>query len=82
MAGDLAQSRQSLLRAEKQATLGSLVPVLAHNIRNPIAAIRATAQVINDPAFSEETKEDIAGIIATTDRLERWTRLCFLTCIR
>ena len=74
MASDLAQSRQSLLRAEKQATLGSLVPVLAHNIRNPIAAIRATAQVINDPALSAETKEDIAGIIATTDRLERWTR--------
>ncbi len=74
MASDLAQSRQSLLRAEKQATLGSLVPVLAHNIRNPIAAIRATAQVINDPALSAETKEDIAGIIDTTDRLERWTR--------
>ena len=74
MASDLAQGRQSLLRAEKQATLGSLVPVLAHNIRNPIAAIRATAQVINDPALSAETKEDIAGIIDTTDRLERWTR--------
>ena len=74
MASDLAHSRQSLLRAEKQATLGSLVPVLAHNIRNPIAAIRATAQVINDPALSAETKEDIAGIIDTTDRLERWTR--------
>lgn len=74
MASDLAQSRQSLLRAEKQATLGSLVPVLAHNIRNPIAAIRATAQVMNDPALSDETKEDIEGIISTTDRLERWTR--------
>lgn len=74
MASDLAQSQQSLLRAEKQATLGSLVPVLAHNIRNPIAAIRATAQVMNDPMLSEETKEDIAGIIRTTDRLERWTR--------
>ncbi len=74
MASDLAESRQSLLRAEKQATLGSLVPVLAHNIRNPIAAIRATAQVISDPALTAETKEDLAGIIATTDRLERWTR--------
>ena len=74
MARDLAESRQSLLRAEKQATLGSLIPVLAHNIRNPIAAIRATAQVISDPALTAETKEDLAGIIATTDRLERWTR--------
>ena len=73
MASDLADNRQSLLRAEKQATLGALVPVLAHNIRNPIAAIRATAQVISDPALSAETKEDIAGIISTADRLERWT---------
>ena len=74
MASDLAQSRQLLLRAQKQATLGSLVPMLAHNIRNPIAAIRATAQEISDPALSDETKEEIAGIISTTDRLERWTR--------
>jgi signal transduction histidine kinase len=73
MAHDLAESRQSLLRAEKQATLGALMPVLAHNIRNPIAAIRATAQVISDPALSAETKEEIAGIISTADRLERWT---------
>ncbi len=74
MANDLAESRQSLLRAEKQATLGSLVPVLAHNIRNPIAAIRATAQMISDPALTPETREDLAGIIAAADRLERWTR--------
>jgi signal transduction histidine kinase len=74
MAHDLAESRQSLLRAEKQATLGSLVPVLAHNIRNPIAAIRATAQMISDPALTQETRDELSGIIATTDRLERWTR--------
>ena len=74
MAKDLAESRQSLLRAEKQATLGSLVPVLAHNIRNPIAAIRATAQMISDPSLTQETRDELAGIIATTDRLERWTR--------
>jgi signal transduction histidine kinase len=74
MAADLVESRQSLLRAEKQATLGSLVPVLAHNIRNPIAAIRATAQVMSDPAMTQETRDDLAGIIETTDRLERWTR--------
>ncbi len=74
MASDLSEGRQSLLRAEKQATLGSLVPVLAHNIRNPIAAIRATAQVMSDPALTQESRDDLAGIIATTDRLERWTR--------
>lgn len=74
MARDLAESRESLLRAEKQATLGALVPVLAHNIRNPIASIRAAAQVIGDANLSAELREDLAGIIDTADRLERWTR--------
>ncbi len=74
MASDLSDSRESLLRAEKQAALGSLVPVLAHNIRNPLAAIRATAQMMTDPALSLESKEDLQGIIHSADRLERWTR--------
>jgi signal transduction histidine kinase len=72
-AADLAASRASLLRAEKQAALGALVPVLAHNIRNPIASIRATAQVLNDASASDEVREDMEGIISTADRLERWT---------
>ena len=73
MAQDLAASRASLVRAEKEATLAALVPVLAHNIRNPLASIRATAQVASDPALPEEVREALAGIISTTDRLERWT---------
>ncbi|MGH8750580.1 MAG: sensor histidine kinase, partial [Burkholderiales bacterium] len=73
MADDLASSRESLLRAEKQAALGALVPVVAHNIRNPLASIRATAQILNDPALSGELREGLTGIIHTADRLERWT---------
>ena len=30
--------------------------------------------MISDPALTPETREDLAGIIAATDRLERWTR--------
>jgi signal transduction histidine kinase len=73
MATDLAASRASLIRAEKEATLAALVPVVAHNIRNPLAAIRATAQVIDDSSLPAEVGEGLQGIIATTDRLERWT---------
>ncbi|HKK16012.1 MAG TPA: HAMP domain-containing protein, partial [Gammaproteobacteria bacterium] len=35
MAGDLDASRSALIESEKQAALGALVPVVAHNIRNP-----------------------------------------------
>lgn len=73
MAAELASSRELLLRAEKQATLGALVPVLAHNIRNPLSSIRATAQVLDDPALPEEVRQGLADIIGTADRLERWT---------
>jgi signal transduction histidine kinase len=73
MAEDLADSRDALVRTEKQAALGLLVPMLAHNIRNPLASIRATAQVIDVPESDNDTKESINGIINTVDRLERWT---------
>lgn len=73
MAADLAASREALLCAEKQATLGALVPVVAHNIRNPLASIRATAQVIDDAALPADVREGLAGIIAAADRLDGWT---------
>jgi signal transduction histidine kinase len=71
MADKLASSQETLVRTEKQAAQGLLVPMLAHNIRNPLASIRATAQVIDSP--DAETLESLTGIISTVDRLERWT---------
>lgn len=73
MAGDLAQSQEALVRSEKQAAQGALVPMLAHNIRNPLASIRAVAQVANTPDITQDTRESLQDIISTVDRLERWT---------
>jgi len=73
MAGDLARSQEALLRSEKQAAQGALVPMLAHNIRNPLASIRATAQVADEPGLAQETREALRDIMSTVDRLERWT---------
>lgn len=73
MADRLLISQESLVRTEKQAAQGLLVPMLAHNIRNPLASIRATAQVIDDPGQDRDTREALSGIIDTVDRLERWT---------
>lgn len=73
MAEDLAASRDALVKSEKQAALGLLVPMLAHNIRNPLASIRATAQIIDAPELDKDTRESIQGIIHSVDRLERWT---------
>jgi signal transduction histidine kinase len=73
MASDLSRSQEALVRSEKQAAQGALVPMLAHNIRNPLASIRATAQVADTPELDSETREAFAGIIGAVDRLERWT---------
>ena len=73
MASDLARSQEALVRSEKQAAQGALVPMLAHNIRNPLASIRATAQVADSPALDSETRDALNDIIGAVDRLERWT---------
>jgi signal transduction histidine kinase len=73
MAEALKHSQEALARSQKQAAQGALVPMLAHNIRNPLASIRAIAQVADDPQMDQETREALRDIIGTVDRLERWT---------
>lgn len=73
LAEELAHSQEALIRTEKQAAQGLLVPMLAHNIRNPLASIRATAQVANTPEIDQDIRESLLAIIGTVDRLERWT---------
>lgn len=73
MAEKLVVSQEALVRTEKQAAQGLLVPMLAHNIRNPLASIRATAQVADSDTLDQDTRESLQGIISTVDRLERWT---------
>ncbi len=72
MASELAASRDALIESERQAALGALVPVVAHNIRNPLASIRANAQLLDPAEDREETQDIAAALIATVDRLDRW----------
>ncbi len=72
MALELANSRDRLFETKKQAALGELVPLVAHNIRNPLAGIRAASQVARDEDISEATHDTLTDIIVAVDRLERW----------
>lgn len=73
MAAELAASRQALVQSERQAALAALIPVVAHNIRNPLASIRATAQIADAPELPADTREALADIIGASDRLAAWT---------
>lgn len=72
MTRELAKSQRILVESERQAALGALVPVVAHNIRNPLASIRATAQMMDDTCTGEDLADSRRAIIDTVDRLERW----------
>ncbi|MBK6658496.1 MAG: hypothetical protein IPG43_10285 [Proteobacteria bacterium] len=72
MAAELDQSQRALIDQERQAAQGGLIPVIAHNIRNPLAAIRANAQLLDGSENPAELAEIRAAIIDTVDRLGRW----------
>jgi signal transduction histidine kinase len=72
MAKALVESREALIASERQAALGALVPVVAHNIRNPLASIRSAAQILQYAESRAEHGETQQAIIDTVDRLERW----------
>jgi signal transduction histidine kinase len=72
MAGELSRSRDALVESEKNSALGALVPVVAHNIRNPLASIRASAQLLEHAEQPGEISEIKNAIIDTVDRLGRW----------
>lgn len=72
MGRQLEANRRELIERERQAALGALVPVIAHNIRNPLAGIRANAQLLDAEASRREITETGADIVDAADRLERW----------
>lgn len=72
MAVSLQAIQAQLVQAERLATLGELVSYIAHNIRNPLAGLRAAAQVSIEEG--EGDPETMAEMIATVDRLERWVQ--------
>ena len=74
MARALKDLKQRIHVKERLATLGEVAAYTAHNIRNPLASIRAAAQVsISDLSSSEsEVSKTLEEVIQTIDRLEVW----------
>jgi two-component system, NtrC family, sensor histidine kinase HydH len=66
--------QQQLLEAERMAAMGEVVTAVAHGIRNPLANIRAVAQVATldcqDEAESSPVAKGLAHIMSEVDRLD------------
>ena len=70
-AARLAETQEALAQVERLSTLGELAADLAHEIRNPLAAIRGTVQILaGNPAEADRSK--FARIVTDeVDRLDR-----------
>jgi signal transduction histidine kinase len=65
--------RERLVESEILAAVGEMSSAVAHGIRNPLAAIRSSAELALD-ASPEEARDSAQDIIAEADRLEAWIR--------
>jgi len=60
---ELADSYGELARKDRLATLGQFTAVIAHELKNPLGVILASAQIIANPRRSPEQKEKATQFI-------------------
>jgi signal transduction histidine kinase len=70
----LVDSRSMLVKREKLAALGGLVAGLAHEIRNPLTAIKARLYTLRFSPAAGQGQEHVQAITNEVDRLERIVR--------
>jgi len=70
----LREAQQTLLRTERLAAVGEFAGSVAHGIRNPLAGIRASAQLAHRQAGDGPLAETLAGVLHEADRLDQRIR--------
>jgi len=62
---NLQQAEEAVRRSDRLAALGQLAAGLAHELRNPLGTIRASAEMLNGKVATEnEVARELAGFIA------------------
>jgi len=69
----IRQQQHQLVDNETLAIVGEMSAAVAHGIRNPLASIRSSAELIQDGDLAQ-ANDAAADIMAQSDRLEAWVR--------
>ena len=67
----LERTQAQLVQSEKLASIGEMSAAVAHGLRNPLASLRAVAQLTLRHPESPSTRENLTAIIDEVDRLDR-----------
>jgi two-component system, NtrC family, sensor histidine kinase HydH len=67
------EKNRKLAEVQSMAMIGETAAAVTHSIRNPLASIRAAAEIALTDDL-EGARESARDIIVETDRLTRWTR--------
>jgi two-component system, NtrC family, sensor histidine kinase HydH len=65
--------RERLVQSETFAAVGEMSSAVAHGIRNPLAAIRSSAELALD-SRPADWRDEARDIVEQVDRLESWVR--------
>ena len=69
---ELRTLEETMRRAERLATVGQLAAGIAHEIRNPLASISGSVELLGQaPRVSEDDKALMAIVVREIDRLDR-----------
>lgn len=75
----IQRQQRALVDAEKWAAIGELAAAVTHSLRNPLAAIRSSAELAHEedhPAVGEYMRD----IMSHVDGLEKWARELLIYC--
>jgi signal transduction histidine kinase len=67
----LERTQTQLVQSEKLASIGEMSAAVAHGLRNPLASLRAAAQLVRRHPDSPAAGETLEAIIEEVDRLDR-----------